>query len=573
MPDYRVEIEDAQAHLFRVTLTLPRPAAEQVLSLPVWVPGSYLVREFSRHLSALSARQGQRDVALVQRDKTSWVAACDGRAALVVSYLVYAFDSSVRGAFLDAERGFFNGSSLFLHAEGHEAESHRLTLAGLPAGWQLATAMPQRSARRFEAADYGEFIDHPFALGRFWRGRFEAGGVEHEFVVGGAWPSFDGERLLADARRLCAAQIRFWHGRGKPPFKRYVFLLQVADDGYGGLEHRASTALTASRRDLPRAGGAEAGDAYVGLLGLISHEYFHAWNVKRLMPHEFVAPKLARETYSSLLWFFEGFTSYYDDLFLLRTGLVDRARYLRLLAKPLNAVLGAPGRRVQSVAEASFDAWIKHYRGDENTVNATVSYYNKGALVALLCDLALHANGRSLDDVMRRLWQRSAGGAIGETDIADALAEAGGAALRRDLRDWVHGTAELPLAARLARAGVSWREEPAPLAAQLGLKLSEGPVSGVQVRQVLRGSAAEQAGFAVGDELLAVDGWRIRRLEEARQWLAAGQAFDVLAVRDQRLRTLRVAPPAAAAAPTRLLLADEQADAPALALRRAWLGS
>jgi predicted metalloprotease with PDZ domain len=517
---YRVEIEDANAHLFRVTLTLARPAVAQGLSLPVWAPGSYLVREFSRHLSALTARQGGRAVSLAQHDKARWVAACAGHAALVVSYLVYAFDTSVRGAFLDAGRGFFNGSSLFLRAEGREAEAQRLSLGRLPAGWQVATSMSALGPRRFEAADYDELIDHPLALGRFWHGRFRAGGVEHAVAVGGAWPSFDGARLLLDAARVCQAQVRFWHGGGKPPFRRYLFLIHVAEDGHGGLEHRASAALLAARRDLPRTGVAEAGDGYVGLLGLISHEYFHAWNVKRMTSCELAAPDLGRETYTRLLWFYEGFTSYYDDLLLLRAGLIDRARYLRLLAKAINGVLGSPGRRVQSVASASFDAWIKYYRGDENTPNATVSYYTKGALVALVCDLWLRVHASAtLDDVMRRLWRASTRGAIGEDEIAGALAAAGGERLGRELQAWVHGTAELPLRSLLALAGVSWHEESVPLAALLGLRLNEGPVSGVQVRHVLRGSAAEAAGLAPGDELIAVDGWRVRRLDDARQWL------------------------------------------------------
>jgi predicted metalloprotease with PDZ domain len=571
---YRVEIADANAHLFRVTLTLARPAAAQGLSLPVWVPGSYLVREFSRHVSALAARQGARAVALVQHDKSRWLAACEGRTALVVSYLVYAFDRSARGAFLDAERGFFNGSSLFLRAEGREAEPQQLQLGRLPAGWQVATAMAALGPRRFAAADYDELIDHPLALGRLWRGRFRCAGVEHAIAVGGAWPSFDAARLLRDIARVCAAQLHFWHGAGRAPFGNYLFLLQLADEGHGGLEHRASAVLLAARGDLPRSGAAETTDAYVDLLGLVSHEYFHTWNVKRMKPRELVAPDLGRETYTRLLWFFEGFTSYYEDLLLLRAGLIDRGRYLRLLARPVNALLGSPGRAVQSVAAASFDAWIKYYRSDENTLNATVSYYTKGALVALLCDLWLRAHGQAtLDDVMRRLWRASARGAIGEDEITGALAAAGGEKLRRQLQAWVHGTDELPLEAMLAAAGVAWHEEPVPLAAQLGLKISEGPVSGVHVRQVLRGSAAEAAGLAAGDELLAVDGWRIRRLDDARQWLAVGRSFEVLAVRDQRVRELRLKLPAAPAAPSVVLLVDEQADAAALALRRAWLGS
>ncbi len=573
MVEHRVEIADARAHQYRVTLTLPHPAPEQLLSLPVWIPGSYLVREFARHLSGFSARQGRRSVVLQQRDKTTWVAACEGRAALVVSYLVYAFDASVRGAFLDTDRGFFNGSSLFLRAAGRHAEPQRLRLGPLPAGWQLATAMPATAPRCFEAADYDELIDHPFALGAFWRGGFEAGGVAHEFVVGGAWPSFDGERLLDDTRRLCAAQIRFWHGRGKAPFTRYVFMLEVSEGGYGGLEHRASTALSAARGDLPRQGASDTSDGYTGLLGLVSHEYFHSWNGKRLRPRATEPLDLGRENASTLLWFFEGFTSYYDDLFLLRTGRVDSAHYLRLLAKSMTTLLATPGRQVQSVAEASFDAWTKHYRADENTPNATVNYYAKGALVALLCDLALRTRaGSSLDDVMATLWRTAAGGPIDEEDILAALQAAGGAALRRDVQAWVHGRGELPLAEHLRAVAVTLQEAPAALAATLGLKLSEGALTGVQVRQVLRGSAAEAAGLAAGDELLAADGWRLRRLDDARQWLRPGAAFELLTARDQRVVARRVQPPAAPAAPTVTLLADAAADAGALALRRAWLG-
>ena len=222
----------------------------------------------------------------------------------------------------------------------------------------------------------------------------ECAACTHEFVVAGAWPGFDGARLLADARRICEAQVAFWHGRGKPPLSRYVFLLNAVDDGYGGLEHRASTALLCARRQLPRQGVSESSDGYVTLLGLISHEYFHTWNVKRLKPRDFERIDFSRENYTRLLWFFEGFTSYYDDLLLLRAGLIDAPRYLRLLAKTVSGVLATPGRRQQSVAESSFDAWIKYYRSDENTPNATISYYAKGSLVALALDLSLRGGRR-----------------------------------------------------------------------------------------------------------------------------------------------------------------------------------
>jgi predicted metalloprotease with PDZ domain len=281
-----------------------------------------------------------------------------------------------------------------------------------------------------------------------------------------------------------------------------------------------------------------------------------------------------------LLWFFEGVTSYYDDLLLQRAGLLTAPQYLRQLARSVNTLLGTPGRQVQSVAEASFDAWTRFYKSDENTLNATVSYYAKGALVALLLDLALRERGHSLDAVVQRLWRTlwcaplctSAGGLIEEADIAAALEAVGGVSMTAQLAAWVHGTSELPLTAALARAGVAWREEPATLAGLLGLRLGESAMTGVQVKSVLRGSAAEAAGLSPGDELLAVNGWRLRRLEDARQWLAGNQPFELLLSRDQRVLSLTVTPPARPAANTITLTLDELPTPAALALRRAWLG-
>ncbi|OYU98581.1 MAG: peptidase M61 [Burkholderiales bacterium PBB5] len=579
MIDYRVELDDLLSHHFRVTLTVPRPAAQQQLALPVWIPGSYLVREFGRHLSGLAASQGKRAVTLTQLDKTSWQADCQGSAALVLSYRVYAFDTSVRAAFLDSRRGFFNGTGLCLRVVGREAEPHRLRLGKLPTGWQVATGMaPAPQGPGWLAADYGELVDHPFELGAFWRGQFSAGGVPHELLVAGALPHFDGERLLADTQRLCEAQIAFWHGSGRgaagrPPMDRYVFMLNAVEDGYGGLEHRASTALIARRRDLPMRGAADTSDGYVTLLGLISHEYFHTWNVKRLKPAEFAQLDYGRENYTRLLWFFEGFTSYYDELFLRRTGLIDAPRYLKLLATTLNGVAATPGRQVQSLAEASFDAWVKYYRPDENTPNATVSYYTKGALVALALDLTLRQQGASLDAVMRGLWQRSGGGPVSEADIAAELARAAGRPLDDELAAWVHGTDELPLATLLAAIGVTQRAERAGWAAALGLKLSEGPLSGVQVKQVLAGSAAALAGLSAGDELLAVDGWRIRKLDDALAWTPRDGQFELLLVRDQRVMSLRVRPDAAEQPPAVNVSLHLQAKVPkaVAARRRAWI--
>jgi predicted metalloprotease with PDZ domain len=399
-------------------------------------------------------------------------------------------------------------------------------------------------------------------MGQFWSGSFVAGGVPHRFVVAGAPPSFDGERLLADAQKICEAEIRFWHAnsagtrRGrKPPHANYLFMLHATDDGYGGLEHRNSTALICARKDLPRLGpgNAKASEGYATLLGLISHEYFHTWNVKRLRPAEFTNHDYTQENYTQLLWFFEGFTSYYDDLLLRRAGLLDDAGYLKLLNKTINQVMQTPGRAVQSVAQASFDAWVKYYRQDENTPNATVSYYSKGSLVALCLDLTLRSESqRSLDDVMRALWQHCQGGPMSEDDLKAVLHELSGRSYARDIARWVHGTSDLPLRELLELHGVAIADDPAQLAQQLGLRVTEGQA--IQIKTVLRGGAAEQAGFCAGDEWLGVEvgkgaaaqGWRLTRLDELPLYAGPQTRVQALISRDKQLLRLPLTLPRAA---------------------------
>ncbi len=552
---YRVEAADLHAHLYRVTLTIAQPAAPQRLSLPVWIPGSYLVREFSRNLQRLAARQDGKPVALRQLDKCNWQAEGVASSPLEVSYEVYAFDNSVRTAWLDTERGFFNGTSLCLRVHGQEKNPHALEIVSPVPAWEAATGLPalkvnKRGFGSYLAADYDELVDCPVEMGRLWSGEFKAGGVPHRFVVAGASASFDGERLLADAQKACEAGIRLWHERKKPPFKSYLFLLNAVADNYGGLEHRNSTALICSRSDLPRRGEVRASEGYTTLLGLISHEYFHTWNVKRLRPAEFTRYDYGAENYTQLLWFFEGFTSYYDDLLLRRCGLIDDATYLRLLTKTANQVLQAPGREVQSVAQASFDAWVKYYRQDENTPNATISYYTKGALVALCFDLTLRREGNTtLDAVMRALRARCKAGPMTEADFAAVLKELGGRSFAREIAAWVHGTRELPLKDLFAAHGVNVNEDPAQLQQRLGLRTAEAGGS-VVVKNVLRGGAAEQAGLAAGDEWLGVEvagqGWRLAKLDDLLLYAGEHRKLTALIARDRRLLRLELTLPAAA---------------------------
>ncbi len=604
---YRVCPLDLHAHLFSVTLTVPQPTAGLVLALPVWIPGSYLVREFAQHLQNMRAWQGGQPLHLHQLDKHRWrvgslplttVSASAAPAGpafagtapstppLLVQYEVYARDASVRTAWLDAERGFFNGTSLCLRVAGREEHPHQLEVvrpaphsgptapASAPAPvWRVATGLTpwqldEHGFGTYSASSFAELVDAPVEMGPFWSAQFDVRGIPHRLVVSGAGQWFDGERLVADTQRICETQMAFWHGPdGQPPFSQYVFMLHTTHDGYGGLEHPNSTALICPRSDLPRRSppaqptpesqsaaptpppALTATDGYTRLLGLISHEYFHTWNVKRLRPAELAQIDFDRENHTELLWLFEGFTSYYDDLLLHRAGLLPASAHLQLLAKTINQVAHTPGRLVQTVAQASFDAWTKFYRVQENTPNATVSYYTKGALVALCLDLTLRQHGSSLDHTMRALWQRSHGGPMTEHDLRDVLAQLAGRPLDAELDAWVHSTADLPTHTLLSAHGVGVQTSPAPLAQQLGLRVKETP-AGLTIQSVLRGSLAEQAGMAADDEWLAVgfggtDGssqppetWRIHKLDDVPPLLGTRSQLTAWVSRDRRVLAL-----------------------------------
>ena len=572
---YRVEMVNLHAHLYQVTLTIAQPAAQQHVQLPAWIPGSYLVREFAKNLQNLRANQSGRAVELQQLTKARWQVDCTAHAPLELQYEVYAFDNSVRTAWLDATRGFFNGTSLFLMVEGQQDKTHTIDLvasADVPQ-WKVATGLPpvrtdKRGFGRYSASNYDMLADCPVELGDFWEGHFQACGIPHRFVVAGAPPSFDGTQLLKDTQTICEEGIRFWHGKnyknnstsrttggGKRPipFQNYLFILNATHDGYGGLEHRNSTVLLCTRKDLPRQPRTTLAptthkqpEGYTTLMGLICHEYFHTWNVKRLRPAEFSRYDYTQENYTELLWFFEGFTSYYDDLLLRRAKLIDNAVYLKLLSKTINQVQQTPGRLVQTVAQASFDAWVKYYRQDENTPNATVSYYTKGSLVALCLDLTLRAEGKTtLDEVMRGLWKRCAGGPMAQDDLLAVLSELGGRSYAKDLARWVHSTKDLPLTELLEAHGLMVNREPDQIAQQLGLRVKES--GGLFVQQVLRASVAEKAGFAAGDEWIAVEAesgpWRMQTLDDLNIYTGKAKKVTALVARDKRLMTLSLTMP------------------------------
>lgn len=595
---YAIRPADLALHLFEVTLTISSPDPEgQVVSLPAWIPGSYMIREFARNIVQIRAECDGRKVRLTKLDKHSWRATrCDG--PLVLHYQVYAWDLSVRAAHLDQTHGFFNGTSTFLQVHGQEMLPHVVEIlppddidgSGAFDGWRVATSLRELKARRhrfgsYIADNYDELIDHPVEMGEFQLIRFDAHGVPHEMAITGRVPNLDSARLAADLKKICEQQIALFEPATKrAPMERYVFLTMVVGDGYGGLEHRASTALICSRNDLPVKGHPAMSEGYRGFLGLCSHEYFHTWNVKRIKPAVFAPYDLRAENHTPLLWLFEGFTSYYDDLVLVRAGLIDEKTYLGLLAKTLNGVLRGAGRLKQSVAESSFDAWTKYYRQDENAPNAVVSYYTKGSLVALLLDLTIRAGTqgkRSLDDVMRALWRRygrdfyspkagANGKGVTEADVDALFDEVSGLSLKALLDRAVRGTKDLPLQEAFAQLAIAMM--PTAKSGKPSLEVRTRKEGGdCKLASVHEGGAAHVAGLSAGDVLVAIDGLRVTasNLETMLARYQVGDTVGVHAFRRDELMTFSASLKADAAPQYAFELRDKPLAA--AKLRKAWL--
>ena len=558
---YTISPHDPEGHLFRITLTVPRPDPDgQHLVLPAWIPGSYMIREFARHIVEIRAQSNGQAIALEKRDKHTWqVAPCDG--AFTLEYDVYAWDLSVRTAHLDQTHGFFNGTSVFLRVVGQEHLPHIVEI--LPpadpalGNWRVATTLPELEAPRYHfgsyiASDYDELIDHPVEMGTFELAKFDVLGTPHEVAVTGRVLNFDMDRLISDLRRICEIQIRFFDPVTlKPPMERYLFMIMVVGSGYGGLEHRASTALMCSRADLPaKSGDPLANEGYISLLGLCSHEYFHSWLAKRIRPAAFVPLNLQSEVYTELLWVLEGFTSYYDDLMLVRSSTISVNTYLERIARTLNLVRRAGGRKKQSIAEASFDAWVKFYRPDENTTNAQVNYYTKGSLVALALDLLIRLatqGEKSLDDAMVLLWKRYGQGRDATADekgftgdcVKKLLEEVSGLDLGDFYRRFVHGTDELDIAPALEDFGITAADSNKG-AASLNMRITRQG-SDTVIANVYEGGAAHRAGLAAGDVLVAVNDIRIpaenatSALEQLLGRYVAGESVKVHVFRRDEL--------------------------------------
>lgn len=596
---YRINPRYPKRHLFQVVLTVEKPDPNgQCLSLPAWIPGSYMIRDFARHIVSIKATCEGTPVALSKLDKQTWQAE-PVSDVLAVEYEVYAWDLSVRGAYLDTTRGFFNGTSVFLQVEGQESTPLLVQIEppdrrGYEA-WKVATSVPEKSVDQggfgFYLADsYAHLVDCPVEMGIFQELQFAVEGIPHRMVISGKC-HFDAERISNDLHKICGQHVALF---GELPINTYLFLTMGVGDGYGGLEHRDSTALLCKRDDLPARDMQEATKAYTRFLGLCSHEYFHLWNVKRIRPQVLKQVDLSREVHTELLWAFEGITSYYDDLALVRSGCISRERYLELLAQTGTRVMRGSGRFKQSVAESSFDAWTRFYQQDENAPNAIVSYYSKGALVALGLDMLLREHTQeacSLDHFMRRLWEDFGKRDIGvsENELENLASEMAGTDLSAFFSQAVHGTDDLPLEDWFASLGIGYRLRPARDQDDSGNvceqpeTLHPKPVLGARYRQqgdfvelvqVFDDGAAQCAGLSAGDKLIAIDGLQVseKNLDTLLEQFATGDEVSVQAFRRDELMSFTLPIQLAPLDTCELwLLPEEQCTPQQLARHRSWL--
>ncbi|RUO22417.1 aminopeptidase [Aliidiomarina iranensis] len=578
---YTVDASELHHHYFNVTLRIKtRNNSGLALRLPAWLPGSYMIRDFAKHVVAFSAERDGKPLLYSRPDKSTWQleplqhSESDAKdAPIIINYKVYAFDLSVRTAWLDSEFGFFNPSALCLEViETSDIAVAETSLSnqpyqieiiapkkGSPADdWQLATGMPCLNADKngfgiYQAENYAAFIDYPFLLGPLTRVDFTAANIPHSLVlVGRHFANID--RLRADLKAICETQINFW--QGDVPFSSYEFLTMVVGNGFGGLEHRNSTALICSRHTLEPAekqlnAGMESDD-YLTFLSLCSHEYFHSWNVKQLRPKIFHPYELASEQYTEQLWFYEGVTSYLDDFFVQQSGVMSAEQFLQRLGQSLSRALRGKGPKRQSVLESSTLAWTTFYQQNENAQNAISSYYSKGAAIALLLDLMLRQASQhrcSLREVMNTLYQEKRNIGTLHNDLIQAIAKVGNPAIAEQVQQWLESTQALPIDIWLEQFGVSLSPN---VAEQFSLQPSLQPTlanqvalgavlqekdNAIVVSRVFEDSAAALANIAVNDRLVAIDYLAANRnnLQRAFNRYQPGETVMVHIIRDDRL--------------------------------------
>lgn len=540
---YSLRMSKPQNHYFEVEMELRdfKPS-ELTVKMPVWAPGSYLVREFSRHVNQVKAIDGDnKPLKVTKTAKNEWKIA-KGKAKVVkVRYEVYAFELSVRTSFLDLSHGFVSGSSVFFYVDGFKQLGGNLDVHPYSSFSTVTTALQKsgesiqgENAQRFQFANYDELVDSPIEIGNHELFYFQAGGVHHQVALYGMG-NYDMNELKKDMERIVTAATDVF---GQNPCKEYTFIIHNVINGQGGLEHSNSCVLSVNRWTYAPA-------EYMNFLSLVAHEYFHLWNVKRIRPIELGPFNYDEENYTTLLWVMEGFTSYYDELLMVRAGYYSKEDYLRKLQSTINYVEGTPGSRVQSVAHSSFDAWIKGYRPNENSNNTGMTYYSRGAMLASLIDVMIidkYDSKKCLDHFMRYLYdefyvKKKRG--FTEAEFQQSLETFLGQDMDDFFNRYVYGTEIPDFKTIFEKAAVKVTYTGKPVSS-FGASLSQEGGKTI-VKYVRSGSTAEDAGISVGDEIIGCNGMRVdqQTFENFLSSLLVGEYMELIVSRDDVIFNLQ----------------------------------
>jgi len=537
--NYTLEMPDPHTHYFEVTVSLDDLTGEYLdLKMPTWAPGSYLIREFSKNVEGFRATGKRGNLNQRKVDKNTWRVFLKDSKDVEVSYRVYAFEMSVRTSFLDRDHGYVNGSSVFMYPDNQLGLKSTLTINPYP-GWSTVTTAlkPLKESKfEFQCPDYHTLADSPIEIGNHEVHNFEAAGVEHIVAIYGQG-NYRLDTLLKDMAIVVEEVTEVF---GQNPNTEFTFLIHNLDKGSGGLEHSNSTTLQVDRWTY------QPYERYLRFLTLVAHEYFHLWNVKRLKPKSFIPYDYDQENYTRLLWVMEGLTDYYDLLLIRSAGLMTDDLFLRKLVGTINFVENSPGNTLQPVADASFDAWIKAYRPNENSGNSSISYYSKGALVGLILDLAILRNSQgkySLDHLFRYLYEQhfeKQNEGLTEGNLAKAMQKFLGEDPQHFLDDFVYGTNRLEYERHLNYVGLDLVNQSDSLSVELGVSFEPG--NDLRVSRVVRGTMAYDGGINVGDEIIALDKYRVFKsnLRVILDNKIVGDSIRVDLAREGRIRTLHL---------------------------------
>ncbi len=541
---YQLRMPKPQNHYFDVEMTLSDFKEKELnLKLPVWAPGSYLVREFSKNLNLVKAfEENGKEIQVVKKTKNTWTVKSNGGKKIKVKYEVYSFELSVRTSFLDLTHGFVSGSCVFMYVDGYKEKKGTLEIVKPTFFKTISTALPKASisiardgSESFEFSNYDQLVDCPIEIGNQVVFDFMASGVKHTVAMYGEG-NYDIPSLKRDMAKVIETETAVF---GVNPNKEYVFIVHNVVEGQGGLEHCNSSTLSVNRWTY-------GGSDYLNFLNLVAHEYFHLWNVKRIRPIELGPFDYDQENYTSLLWVMEGFTSYYDELLLLRAGFYTKEEFLNKLQGSINYVEGSVGSRVQPVAHASFDAWIKAYRPTENSSNTTMTYYTRGYVLGAIFDAMIidHSKGKQcLDHFLQHLYKKfyvELNRGFSEAEFKTELEKFTGKNLDDFFKKYINGTEILPYAEVFDKVGLNVKDI-TTFKPSLGASVrDEG--GKVMVKNVRAGSCAEDAGISVGDEIVGCNGNRVDQsmFEAMMAGLNTAETAELLIARDEKLFSVKV---------------------------------